>query len=98
VKELCQKERLNTGSYSGVLEKLASGAKPPSPYGLALLIGMVQMQHEMLSQRQTPLDTYQVRHQPLVKLCILHICHLLHVYFCSANYPAMLVAYFLRGS
>jgi hypothetical protein len=61
IKELHQQERINTWGYSSASDKSASGAKPLPPNSLVLLIGMAQMQHEMFSQQQTLLETYQVR-------------------------------------
>ncbi len=55
-----QLRKLNTWSNFGASAELVTDARPPPPYGLALLIGMAQMQYQLYSKQTCPLDAYQI--------------------------------------
>jgi hypothetical protein len=59
-KDMRRQERLNTWGSGGASVKLPTDAKPPPPYGLALLIGMAQMRYHLCSKRSNPPNEYQV--------------------------------------
>jgi hypothetical protein len=72
-----QLPRVNNWGDFGVYLKPIVDARPPPPYGLALLIGMEQMQHRLCSKPSTT-DTYQVcEHRIWFWPAVLHIFFIL---------------------
>jgi hypothetical protein len=53
-------QKLNTWSDYDASARPIAEARPPPPYGLALLIGMAQMQQQIYSKKSSPPDTYRV--------------------------------------